>query len=113
MVGTWISTSGKDPGGICSDRRSLMKTNPFAFPPREPEPICVQQNVPSQNFRSKLGNSATSGFRLVIGLSHPIIEDAGGLPCTEHRSVAVPGIRLVYTQPRSWQARATRPMAMA
>src|SRR5215472_13497132 len=79
MVGTWISTSGKDPGGICSASRSLMNTSPFAFPPSEPEPICVQQNVPSQNFRSKRGNSATSGFRLLIGLSHPIIEDGADL----------------------------------
>ena len=53
-----------------------MNTNPLALPPIDPEPICVQRKVPSQNLRSKTGNSATRGFKLLIDTSHCIIVDA-------------------------------------
>ena len=73
IVGTLISTSGKEVGSICFARRSLMNTNPLALPPIAPEPIWVQRKVPSQNLRSKTGNSATRGFRLLIDTSHRIV----------------------------------------
>src|SRR5450756_720437 len=79
MVGTLISTSGKESRSICLASRSLMNTNPLALPPSAPEPICVQRKVPSQNLRSKTGNSATRGFRLLIDTSHCIIADAAHL----------------------------------
>src|SRR5437868_14256168 len=75
IVGTLISTSGKEVRSICSARRSLMYTNPLALPPIEPEPICVQRKVPSQKLRSKTGNSATRGFRALIDTSHRILTD--------------------------------------
>ena len=53
-----------------------MKTKPRALPPSDPEPICVHRKVPSQNLRSKTGNSALRGFRPLIDSSHCIIADA-------------------------------------
>src|ERR1035437_5733872 len=66
IVGTLMSTSGKASESICPARRSLTNDNPPALPPRDPEPICVKRNVPSQNLRSKTGNSATRGLEQFI-----------------------------------------------
>src|SRR5450631_3502995 len=76
MVGTLISKSGKESGSICLARRSLMNTNPLALPPSDPVPICVHRKVPSQNLRSKTGNSATRGFRPLIDTSPVSLADA-------------------------------------
>src|ERR1019366_5321319 len=76
MVGTLISTSGKESGSICLARRSLMNTNPLPLPPSAPEPICVHRKVPSQNLRSKTGNSATRGFRTLMDTSPASLADA-------------------------------------
>src|ERR1039458_8354361 len=69
MVGTLISTSEKEEALMRLASRSLMNTNPLALPPSDPEPICVQRKVPSQNLRSKTGNSAARGFRTLIDTS--------------------------------------------
>src|ERR1019366_2186917 len=71
MVGTLISTSEKEEALMRLASRSLMNTNPLALPPIDPEPICVQRKVPSQNLRSKTGNSATKDFRTLIDTSPP------------------------------------------
>src|SRR5438270_13625118 len=102
MVGTLISTSGKKEGSICSARRSLTNTNPLALPPIDPEPIFVQRKVPSQNLRSKTGNSATRDLTLLIGTSYCILVNVTG--SKRDAGVMRLYVRLddgPYTQPRS------------
>ena len=83
-----------------------MKTKPLAFPPSEPVPIRVKQKVPSQKFRSKTGNRQLEvRLRSCTTSSHLV-----GEPPHFRRHV---GERAHYTQPRSWHALATRPIAMA
>src|SRR5579872_1145578 len=73
MVGTLISTFGKDEGLICSVSRSLIKARPLALPPIAPVPICVQRNAPCQNLRSKSGSS---DVKILVPLMHTS-SDAG------------------------------------
>ena len=109
MVGTLTSISGKAEASIVSASRSLAKANPLAFPPKAPVPIRVKRNVPSQKCRSNTGRSATTVLRSVIAASGRHHSRRG----SPHHRKRKPRRPKRYTQPRSWQALATRPMAIA
>ena len=94
------------PGSTACASRSLMKTRPLAFPPSDPVPIRVKRKVPSQKLRSKAGRSATAR----LGLDHGSLRYRRDSRLSARRQV---GGAAVYTHPRSWQALATRPMAIA
>ena len=86
IVGIETSTAGD--AGNAAASVSRMRISPEAFPPTGPSPIRVAGPVPSKRSRSKR-RSAGSESSAVI---------AGSAPC--------------QTQPRSWQAFATRLTAM-